>query len=426
MQIIRSSDENFSSCLKQISERGAMLSSGVEEVVKDIIEQVRKDGDAALRRLTERFDGHTLIEVPEEKIRAAKDQVEPDVLNSLEKAFERIEDYHRQQIRNSWMKTDREGEILGQMIRPLCRVGIYVPGGKALYPSSVLMNAIPARVAGVKEIVMVTPCSTGSVDPVLLAAADMCGIKKVYQVGGAQAVAAMAYGTETIPRVDKITGPGNIYVATAKRLVYGLVDIDMIAGPSEILVLSDGSGSAECVAADMLSQAEHDEMASAVLVTTDETFAESVKEQIEVQLKTLPGREIAERSIGKNGLIVIVKNISEAVDISNEFAPEHLELYLVSPWDVIPSIQNAGAVFVGHYCPEAVGDYIAGPNHVLPTGGSARFFSPLSVDDFIKKTSLIFFSPAALKSSGGDVICLARSEQLFGHAGSVEKRLKDL
>jgi len=286
------------------------------------------------------------------------------------------------------------------------------------------MNALPAKVAGVNEIMMVTPASAEGINPALLVAADMCGVKKVFQIGGAQAVAALAYGTKTVPKVDKIVGPGNIYVATAKKLVFGVVDIDMIAGPSEILIISDGSGSPEWVAADMLSQAEHDEMASSILITTDETFAQAVEKEVEEQLQQLPKKEIARQSIEDNGAAIIAESLNEAISLANGFAPEHLELFVENPWDILPDIQNAGAVFLGYTTPEPVGDYIAGPNHVLPTGGTARFFSPLSVDDFVKKTSLISFTPKALSAVGDDVIRLARSEELDAHARTIEKRLK--
>ncbi len=426
MQIIKSNDKAFRSCLTRILARGDRSAEDVESTVKKIIKQVKEEGDAALIRLTEKFDGHGNIEVSQKEIKASKKHVKKDILSSLKAAFARIEEFHRKQLQNSWIHTGEGGEITGQLVRPIEKAGIYVPGGKALYPSSVLMNAVPAMVAGVDEVVMVTPGSSRGIDPVILAAADLCGVSRVFQVGGAQAVAALAYGTETVPRVDKITGPGNIYVATAKRLVYGVVDIDMIAGPSEILVLSDGTGSPEWVAADMLSQAEHDEMASAVLITTDEKFASIVEKEIKVQLARLPNRKIAEKSMDDYGAIIIADSLLEAVELANEIAPEHLELFVREPWNLLQGIKNAGAVFMGYYSPEPAGDYFAGPNHVLPTGGTARFFSPLSVDDFIKKTSLISFTPEALKSAGSDVVRLARSEGFIAHAESIAKRLKGL
>jgi histidinol dehydrogenase len=426
MRVLKTKNKNFRSSLKEIIDRGKRLALNVESTVKDIISQVEREGDSALRRLTKMFDGHEKIEISSEQIKTAHKHVDSDVLKSLKTAFGRIEEFHRKQLQNSWIHTGKKGEIVGQIVRPLHKAGIYVPGGKAVYPSSVLMNAIPANVAGVSEVVMATPGSSHGINPLILAAADMCGINRVFQIGGAQAVAALAYGTETVPRVDKIAGPGNIYVATAKRLVYGTVDIDMIAGPSEVLILSDGSGSAGWVAADMLSQAEHDEMASSILITTVEAFAEMVIKEIKDQLAKLPKMEIAEKSIEDYGAIIIADSLEEAAELANEIAPEHIELFVTNPWDLLQSIKNAGAVFMGYYSPESVGDYIAGPNHVLPTGGTSRFFSPLSVDDFIKKTSLVAFSPEALKSAANDVTCLARSEGLNAHAESIEIRLKEI
>jgi histidinol dehydrogenase len=303
-------------------------------------------------------------------------------------------------------------------------VGIYVPGGKAVYPSSVLMNAIPARVAGVDEIIMVTPGSKKGINPVLLAAADLCGIRSVFQIGGAQAIAALAYGTALVPKVDKIVGPGNIYVATAKKLVYGDVDIDMIAGPSEILIISDGSGSPACAAADMLSQAEHDELACSILATPDEGFARRVARELATQIKQLAKKIIAARALENYGAIIITRTLEEAVHIANDVAPEHLELAVEHPWELVPQVKNAGAVFLGHYTPEALGDYMAGPNHVLPTGGTARFFSPLSVEDFLKKTSIISFTREALRTVAPDIIRIAQAESLDAHARSVEQRFK--
>lgn len=425
MQILSTLDKGFQSSLSRIIKRGEQLSQDVEATVKDIIQAVKNEGDAALIRFTQKFDGHDKIEVSSEALKGAQAHVNDDILASLKTAFSRIEQFHQKQLRNSWFHTGHDGEIVGQLVRPLQRAGIYVPGGKAVYPSSVLMNAIPARVAGVEEIVMVTPGSSEGINPVILAAADLCGVTRLFQIGGAQAVAALAYGTETIPKVDIITGPGNIYVATAKRLVYGIVDIDMIAGPSEILILSDGSGSPAWVAADMLSQAEHDEKASSILITTDEAFADVVAKEINTQLAELPKKEIAEKSIKDFGAIIIASGIQQAVDIANDIAPEHLELFVKEPWDLLPRIKNAGAVFMGYYTPEPVGDYIAGPNHVLPTGGTARFFSSLSLDDFTKKISLVSYTSKSLQSVADDVVRLARSEELDAHARSIQRRLKD-
>ncbi len=424
MLILQSEDKNFLEQYTEFRSKAAAMAADVEPVVKNIISSVKQEGDTALQRFTEQFDGHGNIPVSTDEIQSAKDTVPADIMDALQEAFKRIETFHRKQLQNSWIQTEPTGEILGQVVRPLERVGLYVPGGKAVYPSSVLMNAIPALVAGVEEIIMVTPGSRDGIEPVILAAAEMCSIQKVFQVGGAQAVAALSYGTDTVPRVDKIVGPGNIYVATAKKLVFGDVDIDMIAGPSEILIVSDGTGDPEWVAADMLSQAEHDEMASSIVVTTSAAFAEQVEKAVQAQLADLPKREIAEKSINDNGAVIIVKTLEDAARISNDIAPEHLELFVADPWGLLPSIKNAGAIFLGYHTPEPVGDYIAGPNHVLPTGGTARFFSPLSVDDFIKKSSLLSFPQSALQKVGTNVMKLAGYEQLEAHARSVKKRLQ--
>jgi histidinol dehydrogenase len=423
MFILKASDNKFKESIQKIFNRAENVPGEVEETVNKIINDIKLNGDSALVNYTRKFDGHDDILITEDELKNARSKVDKKVYDALETAFRRIKFFHEKQISESW-KFEQNGEVLGQIISPLERTGIYVPGGKAVYPSSVLMNAVPAIVAGVEEIIMVTPDNGNGVNPVILAAAEMCGIKKAFKIGGAQAVAALAYGTETVPSVDKIVGPGNIYVAMAKKHVFGKVDIDMIAGPSEILIISDGTGSAECVAADMLSQAEHDEMASSILVTTDENFAKDVEKQIYAQLEVLPKKDIAIKSIENYGAIIIVDDLSAASEISNNFAPEHLELYVNEPWELLVKIKNAGAVFLGHYTPEALGDYIAGPNHVLPTGGTARFFSPMSVDDFVKKTSLLSFTKDAFNSCAEDVITLATSEDLEAHAMSVKKRLK--
>jgi histidinol dehydrogenase len=424
MKLLKTGDSSFQSDFARIRNRAGDTAAEIDSAVRDIISQVRLEGDEALLRLTQKFDGHRDIVVPFDAVRDAAAQVAPDILASLKLARQRIEEFHRRQLQNSWFTTGPDGEILGQIVRPLGRVGLYVPGGKAVYPSSVLMNAIPALVAGVQEIVMVCPAPTGRINPLILAAAQLCGITTIFKIGAAQAVAALAYGTPTVPRVDKIVGPGNIYVATAKKLVYGDVDIDMIAGPSEILIISDGTGDPAWVAADMLSQAEHDELASSLLITTDARFADSVAREVAVQLANLPKKHIAEKSIRDYGAIIIAGNLSEAACLANELAPEHLELFVADPWLLLPEIKNAGAVFMGRHTPEPVGDYIAGPNHVLPTGGTARFYSPLSVDDFIKKTSLVSFTRAALDRLGPDVVRLAAAEELDAHARSVSIRLK--
>jgi len=428
MRILKTGDRNFPRLFKGIVTRGAAAAEEVEATVQSILQDVKTGGDAALIRLSEKYDNNKItiknLRIAERDIKKSPQKIPAADLSSLTRACGRIEAFHCRQIQQSWISADTPGEIVGQLVRPLERVGIYVPGGKAVYPSSVLMNAIPARVAGVAEIIMVTPGSGNGINPVLLAAADLCGIRSVFQIGGAQAIAALAYGTASVPKVDKIVGPGNIYVATAKKLVYGDVDIDMIAGPSEILIISDGSGSPACAAADMLSQAEHDEMACSILVTTDERFARRVANELAAQIRKLKRRAIADRSLENHGAIIITKTLAEAVQLANDVAPEHLELAVANPWDLLPQIKNAGAVFLGHYSPEALGDYLAGPNHVLPTGGTARFFSPLSVDDFLKKTSLISFTREALQAVGQDVIRIADAEHLDAHASSVKVRLK--
>lgn len=408
------------------------VDSGTEAqsvAVQGIIEGVRREGDAALRRYTKQFDKVDLDElaITYEELQAAYSEVDEAFLAALRQAAANIRAFHEKQRRNSWMDVQSGGTLLGQLIRPLARVGLYVPGGKAAYPSSVLMNAIPALVAGVKEIVMVTPPATAGepgVNPYVLVAAAECGIKEMYRVGGAQAVAALAYGTETIRRVDKIVGPGNIYVALAKRQVYGKVDIDSIAGPSEIVILADDTADAAYLAADLLSQAEHDEMASAVLVTPSARLAEAVSREVERQLAELPKREIAEASIRDYGAILLVDSIQDGIDAVNRLAPEHLEIVTAAPFELLGFIENAGAIFLGPYSPEPVGDYFAGPNHVLPTNGTARFSSALSVDDFIKKSSVIHYSKQDLLAHGDAIVTLARREGLDAHANAITQRLR--
>jgi histidinol dehydrogenase len=423
MKIVRYDDQDFNVVFKALRERATLPTEAAEQAVREIVAEVRSGGDAALKRLTMQFDGHDTLMVDPADILNAHEKIDPDVWESLKLARDRIERFHRHQVQDSWQTTEKGGEILGQLVRPLERVGIYVPGGKALYPSSVLMNALPAVVAGVSEIIMVSPASSEGLHPLILAAADLCGITRIFQIGGAQAVAALCYGTESVPRVDKITGPGNIYVALAKKLVYGDVDIDMVAGPSEILIVSDGSGEPSWVAADLLSQAEHDEMASSMLVTTDEQFAARVFDELQAQLVQLPREAIARKSLEDHGSIIIVDDLDAAVALANQMAPEHLELFVERPWDLVDRILHAGAVFMGYHTPEPLGDYIAGPNHVLPTGGSARFSSALSVDDFIKKISLLCFTSDALETLGDDVVRLASCEHLDAHADSVAVRL---
>ena len=399
--------------------------------VMEVVAAVRKEGDAALLRYTEKFDKVKLtpdrLRVAPGEIEAAYAQVEPEFLAALRKAAANIRAFHEKQKRSSWMDVAPDGTMLGMVIRPLRRVGLYVPGGKAAYPSSVLMNAIPAKVAGVPEIAMVTPPATGGqegINPYILVAAAEAGVTEIYRVGGAQAIAALAYGTESIAAVDKICGPGNIYVALAKRAVFGAVDIDSIAGPSEICVLADDSADPRYVAADMLSQAEHDEMASAVLVTPSEKLARAVEAELKRQVALLPRREIAEKSLEQYGAILLVRDLAEGVEVVNRLAPEHLEVMTEDPLALLGGIENAGAIFLGPYSSEPVGDYYAGPNHILPTNGTARFSSPLNVDDFLKKSSLIRYSRQALERDAAGIAVLARHEGLEAHARAVEIRVK--
>lgn len=428
MQMLRFSDADFKASFQAILDRGESTQADVEKVVADIIADVRQRGDTALFDYTSRFDRLELsaatLEVSPEEIEAAMASVSAESLRALQLATERIAAFHRKQKTETWLSTEEEDVLLGQMVRPLDRVGIYVPGGKAAYPSSVLMNAVPAKVAGVAEVIMVVPMPGGEVNPHVLAAAQLAGVDRIFKVGGAQAVAALAYGTETVPRVDKITGPGNIYVATAKRQVFGRVDIDMIAGPSEILVINDGSGDPAHIAADLLSQAEHDELASSILITTDEAFAGRVCDEVEAQLRQLSRESIARRAIDDFGAIILAETVQEAIDFSNRIAPEHLELAVDNPFEILPRIRHAGAIFLGHHTPEAAGDYLAGPNHTLPTGGTARFFSPLGVDDFVKKSSLVAFSRQGLQRLGQEIVHIAELEGLQAHARSVSIRLK--
>ncbi|MDQ0269042.1 histidinol dehydrogenase [Cytobacillus purgationiresistens] len=398
------------------------------QTVKVIIETVRAEGDQALINYTEKFDGIALqnLKVSEEEIAEAYRLLDENMLSIIKEAANNIRSYHEKQLKNSWMTTEENGTILGQKITPLDSVGLYVPGGKAAYPSSVLMNVIPAQVAGVKRIVITSPPDqkTGKLPPAVLAAAQIAGAAEIYKVGGAQAIAALAYGTETIKQVDKITGPGNIFVALAKREVFGDVAIDMIAGPSEIAILADESAIPVEVAADLLSQAEHDEMASSVLVTSSQSLAEAVQAEVHRQLSTLPKYEIASQSVENYGAIYVTETIDQAVEKINQLAPEHLEILTENPMELLGSIRHAGAIFIGRYSPEPVGDYFAGPNHVLPTNGTARFSSPLSVDEFQKKSSILFYSEKALKQNGEKIAAFARQEGLEAHARSIETRLR--
>jgi len=423
--IIRSDDPAYAAESERILRRGAEDSAQVEPAVRDILDGVARRGDAALLEYTERFDRLALdgasLRIPVEELKKSWETIDPAEQKALTLAAERIRSFHEKQLDRSWI-TEEEGILLGQRVTPLDSVGLYVPGGKASYPSSVLMNALPAKVAGVKRIAMVTPTPGGETNRHVLAAAHLAGVAEVYRVGGAQAVAALAFGTKTIAPVDKIVGPGNIYVATAKRLVYGRVDIDMVAGPSEIFVVSDGTGSAGAVAADLLSQAEHDEMATTVLAATDGDFARAVAAEVERRLAELSRETTARKSWEERGAIFVLPDLAAACAFANRFAAEHLELAVADPFGVLGMIRHAGAIFLGHHTPEAVGDYAAGPNHVLPTAGTARFYSPLGVEDFIKRSSLIRFSPEALAKIAPDVVRLARLEGLEAHARAVEAR----
>ena len=404
------------------------LSADVSDVVSDIIDNVRKKGDTALFEYTQKFDGADLInlEVTEAEKEEAFASVDSKFLEILREAADNIRAFHEKQVRESFIINNKNGILLGQKIIPIEKVGIYVPGGTAAYPSTVLMDSIPAKIAGCNEIVMVTPPGKdGKINPVILAAAKIAGVNRIFKVGGAQAIAALAYGTESIPKTDKIVGPGNAFVAEAKKQVYGLVSIDMIAGPSEILVVADSTCNPKFVAADLLSQAEHDKNASAVLVTDSMKFAELVSDEIESQISGLPRYEIARTSIDINGKIIVAENnIRLAIDIANEIASEHLEIQTKNPYDVMTKVRNAGAIFIGEYASEPLGDYFAGPNHVLPTNGTAKFFSPLSVDDFIKKSSIIGYSEEALRDIHKDIEAFAEAEQLTAHANSIKVRFE--
>ena len=411
--------------INQLKARSGEIDRKVTSAVTDILNNVKQNGDDAVREYTLKFDGHmpSKFEISREEIDSSPDKCDRDFILALYKAADNIRDFHARQKQQSWLEPKQNGVILGQRIRGLKRVGVYVPGGTAAYPSSVLMNVIPAKIAGVKEIVMVTPPQKdGTANPDILAAAKIAGVDSVFLMGGAQAVAALAYGTQSVPKVDKIVGPGNIFVATAKKLLYGTVDIDMIAGPSEILIVADKSANPKFLAADLMSQAEHDKMASAILLTTSEETANETAKELSRQMQTLERRDIIEQSLNDFGAIIVCKDISEAVDFANELAPEHLELAVENPMEYIGRVDNAGSVFLGHYSPEPLGDYFAGPNHVLPTSGTARFFSPLSVDSFIKKSSFIYYTEPALSEAKDDIIKLAETEGLTAHANSIKVR----
>lgn len=413
--------------LKKLKERSNNTNKDVTATVSEIINNVMQNGDKAVKEYTQKFDGKApeSFEVSFDEITASTAQCDPEFIATLKKAADNIRDFHERQKQQSWLTTKDNGVILGQRIRGLHRVGLYVPGGTAAYPSSVLMNAIPAKIAGVEELIMVTPPGKdGKPNPDIMAAAAVAGVDRVFLMGGAQAVAALAYGTESVPRVDKIVGPGNIFVATAKKLLYGVVDIDMIAGPSEILIIADETANPRFLAADLMSQAEHDKLASAILITTSKAVADETVKELEQQIKTLSRRDIIEASLNDYGTIIVCDDINKAVDLANDLAPEHLEVCLKNPMEYIGRLDNAGSVFLGSYSPEPLGDYFAGPNHVLPTSGTARFFSPLSVDTFVKKSSFIYYTEDALKNDSEDIMRFANTEGLTAHANSINVRFK--
>ncbi|NMM65572.1 histidinol dehydrogenase [Clostridium sp. P21] len=416
--------------LKGLQNREEAVHEEITQKVQVILKDIKENGDKALISYTNKFDSKNVnvknILVTKEEIEKAYESVEKEFIDAINLAVENIKFFHEKQKRNSWMITKDKEVVLGQQVRPLEKVGVYVPGGTAAYPSSVLMNTIPAKVAGVRNITMVTPpLKDGSINPNILVAADIAGVDKIYKIGGAQAIAAMAFGTETVERVDKIVGPGNIYVAMAKKSVYGNVDIDMIAGPSEILVIADESANAKYIAADLMSQAEHDKLASSILITTSKELAKKVKEQLKIQVEKLSRKDIVLYSLKNYGAIILTDNMEQAIEISNNIAPEHLELCIKDPFLTLGDIKNAGSIFLGHFSPEPLGDYIAGPNHVLPTSGTARFFSPLSVDDFVKKSSFIRYSKEALLDVGDKIVKLAETEGLTAHANSIKVRMED-
>ncbi len=429
MRIVTLNEGAMKNLLEEMLKRDPNNYESYTETVQSIVDQVKAKGDEALFAFTKEFDKAEVsaetVRVGEEEIEEAYRQVKPELLEVMKRSLENIRSYHEKQKRNSWFDARPDGTILGQKVTPLASAGVYVPGGKAAYPSSVLMNIIPAQVAGVERIVMVTPPGKdGRVNPVTLTAAHLAGATEVYRVGGAQAVAALAFGTQSIPRVDKIVGPGNIFVALAKKAVYGHVSIDSIAGPSEILVIADGGANPRYVAADLLSQAEHDELASAILVTDSRELAQAVSAEVDGFLKVLSRREIIEKSLENYGYILVVDSMEQAVEAANAIAPEHLEIVTANPFALMTKIRNAGAIFLGEYSSEPLGDYYAGPNHILPTNGTARFFSPLSVDDFVKKSSIIYYSREALAAAHGDIEAFAEAEGLTAHANSIKVRFE--
>lgn len=430
MRIIKLEEETKKNILEDLLKRSPASYGEFEKRVSDIVNNVKENGDKAIFEYTEKFDGVKIdassIKVTEEEIKEAYQQVSDELLEIIRKALKNIESYHAMQRQQSWFHTTPQGTILGQKVTPLEKVGVYVPGGKAVYPSSVLMNIMPAKVAGVDRIIMTTPPGKdGKVCATTLVAATEAGATEVYKVGGSQAIAALAYGTESIPKVDKIVGPGNIYVALAKKAVYGHVSIDSIAGPSEILVIADETANPKYVAADLLSQAEHDELASAILITTSQELAEKVSAEVDKFTAQLSRKEIIQKSLDNYGYILVADNMEDAISAANDIASEHLEIQTKDPYNVMTKIRNAGAIFIGEYSSEPLGDYFAGPNHVLPTNGTAKFFSPLSVDDFIKKSSIISYSREALEEVHQDIIKFAEAEQLTAHANSIKVRFED-
>lgn len=429
MRIVKLNAETKKDLLKNLLKRSPSNFGNYAETVQGIVDDVRDNGDAALFSYTKKFDKADItaenVKVTQEEIDYAYTQVSPELLDVIRKAKKNIWEYHEKQKQYSWFDSKQNGTLLGQKVTALASVGVYVPGGKAVYPSSVLMNVMPAKVAGVEKIVMTTPCNAeGEVYATTLVAAKEAGVDEIYKAGGAQAIAALAYGTESVPKVDKIVGPGNIFVALAKRAVYGHVSIDSIAGPSEVMVLADETANSRYVAADLLSQAEHDEMASAILVTTSEELAEKVSVQVDKFIDELSRKEIMRKSIDNYGYILLADNMSDAIDAVNDIASEHLEIVTANPFDVMTRVKNAGAIFIGEYSSEPLGDYFAGPNHVLPTNGTAKFFSPLSVDDFIKKSSIIYYSREALEAVHTDIEAFAKAEQLTAHANSIAVRFE--
>ena len=422
MQIYKQSE--VKKLLDLLAERAENISPEIMQTVANVIADVRKNGDRALLEYTEKFDRVKLdsLFISEEEQEKLIEKVPDDLKKVIDEAAENIYDFHKKQLQNSWMM-NKNGKILGQIVRPIEKVGLYVPGGTAAYPSSVLMNAIPAKVAGVEKVKIVTPPKAGGINPAVVYAARKAGITEIISVGGAQAIAALAYGTESVERVDKIVGPGNIFVAMAKKLVFGAVHIDMIAGPSEVLVIADERANPAYVAADLMSQAEHDPMAAAILITTSEELAKKVCDEIEIQKAVLPRNEIIDKSLEKYGSIILVENLNKAVEISNQIAPEHLELSVANPFELLTLVKNAGSIFLGDNAPEPLGDYFAGPNHVLPTNGTARFSSALGVDSFIKKSSYLYYDSESLKQVGEKVVKFAEAEGLGAHANSIRKRL---